>query len=278
MRERILKMSQEEVITTIKEMGVKELRALRKELNYSISNLANLKKEELQEALITKVLENIQPSWKKEIEEIEKKREAEASEETLSREEAILKSLTAKEIKILNAMRNNEYQDALTEGCTWTFTTIDNSGIEPNRARGVISSLVKKALVEVDGDSFQEESTISFTKIGASLFNSRISEGKECQWGGRKLLIEKEETKKETKKEEAKKEEASEVVALKEIIEALISEKKIPVMNMKKVRRILRGTEEVAGNHSKDGKFRWEWSKDRTEEIKSSLETLLKNK
>lgn len=255
----ILKLSQEEVITKVKEMGIKELRALRKELGYSIPNLANLKKVELQDALIERILENlVQP-------EVEEAPEV----------EEVIKSLTPNEIKILNAMRNNEYSDAL-EFSTWSFTAIENSGIEAKRARGVISSLVKKGLVVATGS--KEEEALSFTDLGKELFTE--ANGESCQWGGPKLLEEKPEvvkTKKATKttKEAPKNED---VVALKDIIERLVEDNKIPVMNMKKVRRILRSTEEVQGTHSKDGKFRWEWPIDKKEEVEKSLETLLKDK
>lgn len=254
----ILKLSQEEVITKVKEMGIKDLRALRKELNYSIPNLANLKKVELQEALIERILENlVQPEV----------------EEATPEVEEVIKSLTSKEIKILNAMRNNEYSDAL-EFSTWSFTAIENSGIEAKKARGVISSLVKKGLIVATGS--KDEEALSFTDLGKELFTE--ANGESCQWGGPKLLEEKPEAK--TKKATKKKEEASEepVVVLKDIIERLVEDNRIPVMNMKKVRRILRSTEEVQGTHSKDGKFRWEWPITKKEEIEKSLETLLKDK
>lgn len=254
----ILKLSQEEVITKVKEMGIKDLRALRKELNYSIPNLANLKKVELQEALIERILENlVQPEV----------------EEATPEVEEVIKSLTSKEIKILNAMRNNEYSDAL-ESSTWSFTAIENSGIEAKKARGVISSLVKKGLIVATGS--KEEEALSFTDLGKELFTE--ANGESCQWGGPKLLEEKPEAKKvkTTKKKEEAQEEP--VVVLKDIIERLVEDNRIPVMNMKKVRRILRSTEEVQGTHSKDGKFRWEWPLDKKEEVEKSLETLLKDK
>lgn len=173
----ILKLSQEEVITKVKEMGIKELRTLRKELNYSIPNLANLKKVELQEALIERILENlVQPEV--------------------------------------------EVQEAFPEE------------VEP----------------EVKEDQKEEKP---------------------------EAAKEKPKTKKTTKKEEASEEP---VVVLKDIIERLVEDNRIPVMNMKKVRRILRSTEEVQGTHSKDGKFRWEWPLDKKEEVEKSLETLLKDK
>ena len=172
----ILKLSQEEIIEKVKAMGIKELRALRKELNYSIPNLANLKKVELQEALIERILENLQPEV--------------------------------------------EVQESFPE-------------VEP----------------EVNEDQPEEKP--------------------EAAKGAAKK------TSKTNKKEEAKEES---VVALKDIIDTLVEDNRIPVMNMKKVRRILRSTEEVQGTHSKDGKFRWEWPITKKEEIEKSLESLLKNK
>jgi hypothetical protein len=101
--------------------------------------------------------------------------------------------LTVMEIKILNAMRNNEYNDALDSFPlgTWSFTAIDNSGIKPNIARGVISSLVKKGLVYVhEGgkDKNAEPEVIGFEQAGVDLFKD--ADGEECQWEGPKLLKE----------------------------------------------------------------------------------------
>lgn len=118
--------------------------------------------------------------------------------------------LTEKEIKILNGMRENEYNDALAndEGeydfikhCgTWTFTAIDNSGLDAKIARGVISSLIKKGLVIANTVSnkarYNDEDTIEFTRAGAELF--RNADGEKCSWGGPNLLNEKVTTNKET--------------------------------------------------------------------------------
>lgn len=115
-------------------------------------------------------------------------------------------NLTEKEIKILNGMRENEYGDALANVggeydfenyCgTWTFTAIENSGLDAKTARGVISSLVKKGLViantvtSYQRTRYNDEDTIEFTKTGAELFIN--ADGENCSWGGPKLLKEKE--------------------------------------------------------------------------------------
>lgn len=96
--------------------------------------------------------------------------------------------LTPMEVLILNAMRYNEYTDALQwAGGTWTFTVIDNSGISGKKASGVISSLVQKGLVIAQNDG-SEEDTIAFTESGIALFND--ADGEECPWGGPRLLKE----------------------------------------------------------------------------------------
>lgn len=104
-------------------------------------------------------------------------------------EELKMTKLTAMEIKMMNAMRNNEYQDSLVDGGTWTFTVIDNSGISGKKASGVISSLVQKGLVTVFKEK-GEEDTISFTTAGKQLYDT--ADGAECTWGGLPLLTEKE--------------------------------------------------------------------------------------
>jgi len=104
-------------------------------------------------------------------------------------------NLTKLETSLLNAMRENEYNDALESGgCgTWTFTAIDNSGMTGKTASGVISSLVKKGLVIADVVTAKErrngdEDSICFTELGCKLFDN--ADGEECQWGGLKLLKE----------------------------------------------------------------------------------------
>lgn len=65
--------------------------------------------------------------------------------------------LTDNEVKVMIAVRNNEFTDAMTSMCgPWTFSVQSNSGINPKSFKGVLSSLVKKGQVEVfdnDGDT-----------------------------------------------------------------------------------------------------------------------------
>lgn len=99
-----------------------------------------------------------------------------------NKEEMLNMNLTAMEIKILNAMRKNEFDDGLDVDCVWVFSVIENSGIEGTKARGVISSLVKKGLVFADGE------VIGYTEEGRKVFDN--ADGEECNWGGPKLLKE----------------------------------------------------------------------------------------
>ena len=96
-----------------------------------------------------------------------------------------MKTLTIKEIQILNGMRTNEYNDAF-ENATWSFTAIDNSGMSAKIARGVISSLVKKELVIVSPAYDGEPEMIGYTEEGKNLFTN--ADGLTCPWGGPKLL------------------------------------------------------------------------------------------
>lgn len=156
-------------IDQLKEMPVKELRAFCK--YYGIKNYASFKKAEY----IAKLMEVAETLV--------------APVETPAAEPI---HLTALEIKLLNAMRDNEYNDAI-EDATWTFTAIDNSGIEAAKARGVISSLIKKDLVECSSERASDsEATIGLTDLGKKLFES--ADGADCTWGGLKLLKEIEQT------------------------------------------------------------------------------------
>lgn len=109
-------------------------------------------------------------------------------------------TLTAQEIKFVNGMRNNEYNDAI-EGPTWTFTAIDYSGMKGSQARGVMSSLVQKGFIWAEKGDKQagDEDTVGFTEAGVALFDN--ADGEECTWGGKPLLKELEEPKKFTNKE-----------------------------------------------------------------------------
>ncbi|ACK74082.1 hypothetical protein PCC7424_5514 (plasmid) [Gloeothece citriformis PCC 7424] len=58
-------------------------------------------------------------------------------------------NLTEGEKQILIASTNTEFGSALEDKFPWTWSVIDNSGLEPKIARGVISSLIKKGLVHI---------------------------------------------------------------------------------------------------------------------------------
>jgi predicted transcriptional regulator len=166
--------------------------------------------------------------------------------------------LTAMEIKILNAMRNNEYNDALEENgaCgTWSFTAIYNSGIAAKKARGVISSLVKKGLVGVTTQNHVKDDpeTIWFTKEGVKLFDN--ADGEECSWGGPKLLKESDIDIPDTIPTDGE----AHIYTIVEIAEELN-------MDPKKARKILR-EQKV----EKEGK-QWQWdTKEKYKEIKKLL-------
>ena len=104
--------------------------------------------------------------------------------------------LTKMEKMVLNALRDNDYEDAL-EGGTWLFVATEYSGLDTKQARGALSSLIKKELVEVNIDrpkhrSASDESMIWFTEKGKQLFDN--ADGEECSWGGPRLLKEEDDT------------------------------------------------------------------------------------
>ena len=108
--------------------------------------------------------------------------------------------LTTNEIKFMNAMRANEYNDSLDgydgtnfDTCfghgTWTFTAMDNSGLTYKQCTGIMSSLTKKGLIgseQANTKKFGDEDMVWFTEEGAKLFIN--ADGEECPWGGLKLL------------------------------------------------------------------------------------------
>lgn len=94
--------------------------------------------------------------------------------------------LTNMEKMVLNAMRDNDYNDALQDGGTWLFCATEYSGLDTKQARGALSSLVKKELVEVNIERISNESTVGFTEAGEKVFDN--ADGEECSWGGPRLL------------------------------------------------------------------------------------------
>lgn len=100
-----------------------------------------------------------------------------------------METLTRMERLVLNAIRDNDYNDGL-ECATWLFCATEYSGLDTKQARGALSSLVKKGFVTVHIDKGHtggpDESTVGFTKEGKALFDN--ADGEECRWGGPRLL------------------------------------------------------------------------------------------
>jgi hypothetical protein len=82
--------------------------------------------------------------------------------------------LTENEKTLLKGSRDSEYSDPY-DSVTWTFSAIENSGLDPKVARGVLSSLVKKELVIISGKYDDDESTFEFTEKGRKIFDEHVS-------------------------------------------------------------------------------------------------------
>lgn len=98
--------------------------------------------------------------------------------------------LTRMEKMVLNAMRENDYNDVLQDGYTWLFCATEFADVDTKQARGALSSLIKKELVwaeiEEKRSGQPDESTVGFTEAGEKLFEN--ADGEECSWGGLRLL------------------------------------------------------------------------------------------
>ena len=98
--------------------------------------------------------------------------------------------LTKMEIKFLNAMRENEFEDLMEEGtATWLFSVQDDLDYTKAQTSGIMSSLTKKGVI--DSSYSQGEHLVWFTKKAEELFMTAT--GKKCSWGGYNLLAEEEE-------------------------------------------------------------------------------------
>lgn len=90
--------------------------------------------------------------------------------------------LTEKEIEILKGSRTNCFADAyiiedMECGEPYVFSIIEETSMNEKTARGVLSSLVKKELVEVheiEGD----HNTLILTETGKKIFDDNIIECK----------------------------------------------------------------------------------------------------
>lgn len=109
-------------------------------------------------------------------------------EEVAATTEEPVVNLTNMEKMLLNGMRNNEYNDALA-GAVYTFSVIDYSGLEAKQARGVISSLIKKGLIEsepANPDTGDDNEMLHLTSAGELAVEQGT--GADCAWGGPKLF------------------------------------------------------------------------------------------
>jgi hypothetical protein len=84
--------------------------------------------------------------------------------------------LTDKEVDVLIAARNNEFNDCLTDDYTWCFAIINNSGMISSVARGVISSLIKKGYCGVSNEKKVDDRTFWLTEEGRKLFSDYSKE------------------------------------------------------------------------------------------------------
>lgn len=87
--------------------------------------------------------------------------------------EEIAKNLTENEKAILRGSCDNEFANAFEENnLTWVFAAIATSGLSPEVARGAISSLVKKGIVEIsgyEGKKKTEDMMIALTEVGKAV-------------------------------------------------------------------------------------------------------------
>lgn len=74
-------------------------------------------------------------------------------------------NITQLELEVLAAIDFSDYGESITDS-VWTFSVVDEcKTVKGKQFSGVVSSLVKKGLVEVD-DSIADESTIQMTSEG----------------------------------------------------------------------------------------------------------------
>lgn len=81
--------------------------------------------------------------------------------------------LTELEIKVLEASRKTDFGDCLDYG-QWSFAVCDKAGLDEKVYRGVVTSLVKKGLVQIFDDEGQgkfRDMVFELTNKGRQLFN-----------------------------------------------------------------------------------------------------------
>jgi len=86
--------------------------------------------------------------------------------------------MTEYEKSILNLIGTDEMNQnngslprTVEESATWVFTDqlADDSGLTVNQVKGVLSSLVKKGLINIDDYDADEESLVNITKKGIDM-------------------------------------------------------------------------------------------------------------
>lgn len=86
--------------------------------------------------------------------------------------------LTELEVRVMEAARHTDFGDCL-EGGQWSFSVADAARMDPKVYRGVVSSLVKKGLVQIwDSepdkvvmlDPYKETMVFDYTRAGKALF------------------------------------------------------------------------------------------------------------
>ncbi len=100
--------------------------------------------------------------------EVKQQGTTDASKKEASKRSAVDASITELEEAILRGACFNEFNDCREGWATWTFTVIDNSGLDGKTASGVISSLVKKGLAHVSQEK-GEEDMFGLTEAGIEL-------------------------------------------------------------------------------------------------------------
>jgi hypothetical protein len=96
-------------------------------------------------------------------------------------------NLTDMEKALLKGARINEFGDAYNSS-PWVWSVIDYSGLTGAQASGVISSLVKKGLITVDGKrcgaSYDDDTSLCFTELGRKVCDTQDITNRRDRPGG----------------------------------------------------------------------------------------------
>jgi predicted transcriptional regulator len=80
--------------------------------------------------------------------------------------------LTKNEVAVMIAVRNNNFSDIYAEdsGQDWSFGVCESSGLSEKVYRGVVSSLIKKGFIIIDGKG--SDATLGLTPRGGALYGT----------------------------------------------------------------------------------------------------------